>query len=415
MIRRTLVILSLVALASTTAFAAVDAVPTFSKDVLPILQTTCQDCHRPGGLNMGGMVAPMSLMTYQEVRPWAKSIARVVQSGEMPPWSAAKHQRGEFLDERYLEDTEVETLVAWARGGAALGDVADAPAPLDFASADGWHIGVPDLILKQPVEYCVADDVEDEYQYFKQTITAEQLPQDRWVKAVEFRPTGSFVHHIIARPVGGIAPGYQPKVYEPGRSVKLKAGTELTWQMHYHKEPGEGSRVCDTDTYVAIKFYEPGEIITHVMKGDGLGVRTIQIPPGDPNYAGTSEYTFEEDSYITAFNPHMHLRGKAAKAVAHFPDGREEVLLDVPDYDFDWQHSYRYREPVFAPKGTRVHLTLWWDNSADNPNNPDPSAGVTWGRPTTAEMGLGFMKFISAEPVHIVVGADEVPGATGGP
>ena len=403
-----------IAVVTPAAFGDVPGKPTFNKDVLPILQQNCQDCHRPEGLNMGGMVAPMSLTTYNEVRPWAKSIAQVVESGEMPPWSAAKHQRGKFIDERYLEDDEVRTILAWVRRGAPLGDAADVPAPIDFASNDGWHIGVPDLVLKQPVEHCVADSVEDEYQYFKQIITAEQLPEDRWIKAVEFRPSGRFVHHIIARPIGGIAPGYQLKIYEPGRSAKLRAGSEVTWQMHYHKEPGEGTEICDTETYVGIKFYEPGEVITHVLSGDGLGVRGFKIPPGDPNYSATSEHVFEADSYITGFNPHMHLRGKAAKIVGYFPDGEERVLLDVPEYDFDWQHSYRYREPVFAPKGTRVHLTLWWDNSADNPSNPDPTKTVTFGRPTTAEMGFGFMKFISAEPVHIVVGEQDGAAATGG-
>ena len=381
--------------------------PTFAKDVLPILQRSCQDCHRSEGLNLGGMVAPMSLVTYDEVRPWAKSMARLVKAREMPPWHAAKEQRGLFIDERYLADAEIDTIVAWVRSGAPRGDMADAPPPISYPKNDGWHIGEPDLVLKQAVEYCVADETEDEYKYFTQTITADQLPEDRWVKAVEFKPTGKFVHHIIARPIGGIAPGYQPKVYQPGQSVKLRAGSEVTWQMHYHKEPGPGTSVCDTETFVAIKFYQPGEVITHVMSGNSLTVKTIQIPPGEPNYAGTSEYTFEEDSYITGFNPHMHLRGKAAKVMGYFPDGSEKLLLDVPKYDFDWQHSYTYREPLFAPKGTRVHLTLWWDNSAENPSNPDPTASVTWGRPTSAEMGLGFMKFVSAEPVHIVVGEEE--------
>ena len=421
MIRRTLALLLFAALVALPGFAAeakatdADASPTFSADVLPILQQKCQDCHRPEGLNMGGMVAPMSLIDYAEVRPWAKSIAKVVQSREMPPWSADESHRGEFLAERYLEQAEIDTIVAWARTGAPLGDPAIAPAALDFESSGGWHIGEPDLVLHQPEAYCVEDETEDIYKYFKQTITADQLPADRWVKAVEFRPTGRFVHHIIARPIGGIAPGYQPKVYQPGQSVKLRAGSEVTWQMHYHKEPGEGTSVCDTDTQVAIKFYEPGEVITHVVEGDGLGVRGFAIPPGDPNYAGEAEYVFDKDAYITAFNPHMHLRGKAAKVVASFPDGEERVLLDVPEYDFDWQHTYEYREPVFAPAGTRVHLTLWWDNSEENPANPDPTKTVTFGQPTTAEMGFGFMKYISAEPVSIVVGQeDEVPAATGG-
>jgi hypothetical protein len=142
-------------------------------------------------------------------------------------------------------------------------------------------------------------------------------------------------------------------------------------------------------------------------------VRGFRIPPGDPNYSKGGHYVFERDAYITAFNPHMHLRGKAAKVIATLPDGTQRTLLDVPAYDFNWQHTYSYREPVFAPKGTQVDLTLWWDNSAQNPNNPDPTATVTFGQPTTAEMGFGFMKFVDAEPVHIVVGQDPPPAIAG--
>ena len=408
----------LLAFAAFPAAAASDtapASPTFTRDVLPILQKSCQDCHRPEGLNLGGMVAPMSLVTYGETRPWAKAIAQAVEAKEMPPWHASEAQRGMFVDERDLTDVEIATLVGWARSGAPEGAAAEAPPPVEFAANDGWHIGKPDLVLKQPVEHCVADETEDEYQYFKQVITEDLLPEDRWIKAVEFRPTGNFVHHIIARPIGGIAPGYQPRVFPEGHSVKLTRGTEITWQMHYHKEPGPGTRVCDTDTEVAIRFYQPGEVITRIVGGDGMAVRGLRIPPGEASYANQAEFTFEKDGYITGFNPHMHLRGKAAKFVATFPDGREQLLLDVPEYDFNWQHSYTYREPVFAPAGTRVHMTLWWDNSAGNPANPDPTATVTWGQPTTAEMGLGFMKFIDAEPVHVVVGEEGAEAsATGG-
>jgi mono/diheme cytochrome c family protein len=411
------IVLSLGIASGATAAASADtpASPTFTRDVLPILQKSCQDCHRPEGLNLGGMVAPMSLVTYDETRPWAKSIAQKVEAKEMPPWHASEAQRGLFVDERYLTDHEIATIVAWARTGAPRGEEADAPPPVDFAATDGWHIGKPDLVLTQPVAYCMADETEDEYQYFEQTIGADLLPRDRWIKAVEFRPTGKFVHHIIARPIGGIAPGYQPRVFPEGHSVKLVTGTKITWQMHYHKEPGPGTRVCDTSTAVAIRFYQPGEIITRLVDGDGMAVRGLRIPPGEASYASQAEFTFEKDGYITGFNPHMHLRGKAAKFMATFPDGREQLLLDVPEYDFNWQHTYTYRDPVFAPAGTRVHMTLWWDNSAGNPANPDPTAEVTWGQPTTAEMGLGFMKFIEAEPVHIVVAEDGAEAsATGG-
>ncbi len=420
--RRTLICLVATLLCVGPALAAakdaqVPEAPTFTKHVLPILQQNCQDCHRPAGLDMGGMVAPMSLLTYDEVRPWAKSIARAVQSREMPPWHAAREQWGLFEAERYLSDAEIATVTQWVQTGAPMGDPADAPEPIDFSSTGGWAIGEPDLIIDMPVKYVVKDEIEDEYATFRQVLTAEQLPEDRWIKAVQFKPTASFVHHIILRPIGGIAPGYAPRVFRDGYSQKLQAGSEIGWQMHYHKEAGEGTAVVDDSTQVGIVFYEPGEVITHVMQGDGLATRGFKIPAGDPDYSHTGEYVFEEDSLIVGFNPHMHLRGKAAKVVATYPDGREEVLLDVPKYDFNWQHDYSYREPVRVPAGTKTKLTLWWDNSPENPNNPDPTQDVVFGRPTTAEMGFGFMKFVSVEPANIVVGAEaptETPSA-GGP
>lgn len=392
-------------LAATKADVEVPARPTFTKDVLPILQENCQACHRPQGLNLGGMVAPMPLTTYQEVRPWAKAIARAVKSRIMPPWHAAPEQHGVFLGERTLTDHQIETIARWAATGAGRGNPEDAPPPVEFPADDtGWAIGEPDLVVSLPEPFLVEDDVEDQYVTIPVKLTEEMLPEDRWIKAVEFRPGSEAVHHIIARPLGGIAPGYQPRVYRDGISALLRKGTTVAFQMHYHKEPGPGTAVYD-QSEVAVTFYEPGEVIRYVVEGDPLGTFRFVIPPGEGNYSDdTASYTFEKDAQILSFNPHMHLRGKAAKYVAVFPDGREEVLLHVPEYDFNWQTTYRFEEPVAVPKGTRIDLTLWWDNSAENEDNPDPTAEVRWGRPTTAEMGFGWMSFIDAEPRSIVVG-----------
>ena len=230
--RKTLSLLAIFALFSTVAFAAaVDTTvpdkPTFNRDVLPIMQENCQGCHRPEGLDLGGMVAPMSLLTYKEVRPWVKAIARLVMSREMPPWSAAEWQHGLFEGERVLTETQIQTIARWASIGAPLGDAADAPAPINFGANDGWAIGKPDLILTMPVEYLVEDDIEDEYATFHTTLTDEQLPEDRWIKVVQFKPTGSFVHHIILRPIGGRAPGYAPRINAEGHGALLKKGTEI--------------------------------------------------------------------------------------------------------------------------------------------------------------------------------------------
>ena len=184
--------------------------------------------------------------------------------------------------------------------------------------------------------------------------------------------------------------------FEPGYGTVLRTGTKVVFNMHYHKEAGPGTAVLDQSS-AAIVFYEPGEVIEHVVKGNDLGMYQFAIPPNDPNYSFSSSYTFAEDAKIMSMTPHMHLRGKAALYTLTRPDGSKETLLDVPHYDFNWQHTYQFKEPVEAPAGSRVDLTLWWDNSADNPSNPNPNREVRFGQPTTDEMGFGFMNFISAK------------------
>jgi mono/diheme cytochrome c family protein len=388
-------------------------VPTFYEDVLPVLQESCQVCHTAQGLDLGGMVAPMAFTTYEGTRRYASRIAQAVESGYMPPWHAAEEHRGQFSNERLLEPEDAATLIAWARGGAPAGDPSDAPPPKRFTSSEtGWSIGKPDLVIKLPEPYLVHDDVEDQYVNIPVEITAEMLPEDRWVKAVEFRAGSSAVHHIIADPLGGIAPGVEPTVHPDGYATVLRAGTTVTFNMHYHKEPGPGTAVWDQSS-AAIIFYEPGEVIEHVVEGNPLGMFEFRIPPNEPNYSFKTQYTFEKDANIVWLTPHMHLRGKAALYEITRPGEATETLLHVPKYDFNWQHTYHFAEPVYAPAGSRVDLTLWWDNSADNPYNPDPSRVVGFGEPTTDEMGFGFMNFIEVEPRHYVVG-DPIPAEIAG-
>ena len=387
--------------AATTASADV---PTFYSDVLPVLQDNCQVCHTPQGLDLGGMVAPMAFTTYEGTRRYASRIAQAVESGYMPPWHAAEEHRGEFSNERVLASDDARTLITWARGGAPAGDPSDAPPAKRFASSEtGWSIGQPDLVIELPEPYLVHDSIEDQYVNFEVEITPEQLPEDRWVKAVEFRAGSSAVHHIIADPLGGIAPGVEPTVHPDGYATVLRAGTTVTFNMHYHKEPGEGTAVWDRSS-AAIIFYEPGEVIEHVVEGNPLGMFRFRIPPQDPAYSFKTEYTFEKDAKIVWLTPHMHLRGKSALYEITRPGEERETLLHVPKYDFNWQHTYHFAEPVHVPAGTRVDLTLTWDNSAANPHNPDPSREVGYGEPTTDEMGFGFMNFIEVRPRHYVVG-----------
>ena len=338
----------------------------------------------------------MSFTSYEETRPWAKSIARQVEARTMPPWHASPEHAGVFENERTLTDAEIDTLVRWAKGGAKAGDASQAPPPVEFPSSDGWLIGTPDLIVAMPDRYFVEDDVNDQYITFQTKITEEMLPEPRWVKAVEFRPGSSVVHHIIAPPLGGIAPGNDPTIYKDGYGTLLKPGVTVRWQMHYHKEPGPGTGVFD-QSQVAIRFYPEGYEPKHVIQSAPMGNLWFEIPAGDPNYSSRVAYTFERDSKIVGFLPHAHLRGKAARFIAFYPDGTQETLLDVPRYDFNWQTTYRYRQEKEVPAGTRVELTMWWDNSADNPHNPDPSETVVFGEPTTAEMMFGFMAFTDME------------------
>lgn len=398
---------------------APSARPTFYADVLPILQNNCQDCHRPAGLNLGGMIAPMSLMDYSEVRPWAKSIASAVESRQMPPWHAAENFHGTFANERTLSDAQIDTLVRWASTGAAQGDPAQAPDPKVWTSGE-WAIGEPDLILTLDEPFFVEDDVEDLNIDLTTQITAEQLPEDKFITAIEFKPGSDVVHHIIGmtippktgdaqgiQMIGGIAPGTAPTQYPDGYGVKLHAGSTFIFQMHYHKEPGPGTGKHDRSS-IAFKFADkPVQRLYIEAIGD---TRRLYVPAGDPAYRITSERKFGRDVKVLAMLPHMHLRGDYSKYHLVMPDGKAEDLLEVPKYDFNWQTSYQLKEPKIIPAGSVVQVTMGYDNSANNPANPDPTVDVAWGSPTTDEMNLGWMTWAYVEPTA----NDPVPRAIGG-
>lgn len=390
-------------MAANSANADKDAAPTFYEDVLPVLQANCQACHRPGGANLGGMVAPMSFTSYEDTRPWARSMARQVEAGSMPPWHASEDQSGTFVNERILADAERQTILDWVKAGAPPGDPAEAPEPIDWPEVEGgWQIGEPDLIIAMGDPYFVEDEVEDIYVDFVTPITEEMLPEPRWVKSIEFRPGSKVVHHIVAPPLGGIAPGNQPSVYPDGFATKLSPGEEVRWSMHYHKEPGPDTGVWD-QSKVAIRFYPEGYEPEHRVLVDPLARFDFVIPPNESDVTYSTTTTFERDSMLLSILPHMHLRGKSARYVAHYPDGTQEELLHVPRYDFNWQTSYDYPadDMKLLPAGTEVEFIATWDNSADNPYNPDPDKTVEFGQPTTAEMMFGFLTYADAEPGYV--------------
>jgi len=238
------------------------------------------------------------------------------------------------------------------------------------------------------------DDVEDEYVYLETTMTSDILPEDRFMKAIEFRPGSSAVHHIITIPLGGIAPGNEATICPEGVGAPLTKGQNLVWQMHYHKEPGPGTGVWD-HSMVAINFYKDPADVKYRLQGNELGFYDFIIPAGAADYTVQQTYTFKYTSRIISYMPHFHLRGKSAKYEALYPDGTSEVLLEVPRYDFNWQTAYTYKQYKTIPKGTILTFTTTWDNSADNPYNPDPTVDVHYGDPTTDEMSVGYISFIN--------------------
>ncbi len=404
MLKRSLflaLILALVALAPIAASnnnnADVDQA-TWSGEVASILYDNCVTCHRPD------QVAPMSLLSYAEARPWAKSIRKTVTERSMPPWFADP-AHGEFLEDPRLSDEDIETITRWVEAGAPAGDLAKAPPVPTFEST--WRMGEPDLIVTMaPFE--VTDEMEDHYEWVKVDNT---LDEDRWIQAVEIRP--SFMagaHHNLTylAPgdatlesiqgagrmdmdyIGGWAPGVVPMVYREGFGKLLPANSSIFFQMHYHKDPGPGTGGID-QTSVGFKFYD-GDVenkLTTMWVVDPV----LNIPPGEENYLSASEFTFEHDALLFNFTPHMHLRGKSMKFTAVYPDGKEEVLLDVPNYDFNWQLTYTPPEPLELEAGTTVKVLAAFDNSANNVANPDPTITVTWGEKTTDEMMIGFMDY----------------------
>jgi len=358
--------------AATQAAAATQAPTEFYRDVLPILQENCQACHRINGANMGGMIAPMSLVTYEDTRRWSTKMAERVSTRSMPPWYASEIHNGQFRNERTLTDNQISTLVRWAESGAASGDPKDAPPPVKFPDSE-WSFGEPDLVVPIPEPYFVEDDVKDLYVTLVGRITEEMLPEPRWIRATQVRPNEA-VHHVVSN-LAGQTPGMGAKVFREGFGQLVSPGDIVGWQLHYNKEAGPGTGLWDETTSINLQFHPVGYEPTCQTGADAMGNYTFRIPAGDPNYAAKSEFTFPTDAYIISYFPHM--RGKEMKIVAYYPDGSEEIVLHVPKYDFNWQTVYEYEEFKFVPAGTRLETTGWFDNSAANPHNPDPTVDVT--------------------------------------
>jgi hypothetical protein len=438
--------------------AAAGAAPTFNKDIAPIFYANCTSCHRRGE------IAPMSLMTYKDARPWAKAIATKVADGTMPPWHADPSY-GKFMNERRLTDAQKTAIARWVSAGAPEGAASDLPAPPAYN--DGWNIADPDVVLSMQEDYPIPATGDVPYQYFE---VPANFDEDRFIQAWEIKPGDrAAVHHIIvstrppadvaaaqakqqqqmvlnrlfgAKPaaapanaaprplplfsfaccieipagqtggrplppeqrkaagpldrprpagtgpsVGGYVPGNSLRRFPAGTAMRLPKGYSLVFQMHYTTY---GKPTTDRSK-VALKFATTTPSI--VLNSATLINGSLAIPPGVPLHQVDAEVTINREIMLYSLVPHTHVRGKKWHYEAIYPDGRKEVILSVPKYDFNWQHEYVFDKPLTIPAGTRIHATAWYDNSTANKSNPDPAKTVLWGDQTWEEMMYTSMTF----------------------
>ncbi|MFZ5830976.1 MAG: redoxin family protein [Planctomycetota bacterium] len=388
---------------------------TYHNRISRIVQNNCMECHREGGL------APFSLEKHEDVKDYAEMIRYVVEQQIMPPWFAAPHEPADeekaalrWANDRSLSPSDRADLLAWIKAGAPEGDPRDAPLPRSFP--EDWMIGEPDLVVQIPEPIAVKATGRMPYQYVR---VQTSFPEDRWVQAVEVQPTSrAVVHHVLVFVqegrnrdeeidertgfFAGYVPGNSHQRYPEGFAKKLPAGAALVFQLHYTPN---GTATTDQTRLGLVLAKEPPR---HIVRNVGIANRRISIPPGASNHAERAVLPVPADVVLLAFMPHMHLRGKAFRYDLVLPHGDRQRLLDVPRYDFNWQLSYRLAEPLAVPRGSRIEVTGWFDNSAGNPANPDPSQTVRWGPQTEDEMLLGYVEFYvpSETPVAAELGAN---------
>jgi peroxiredoxin len=367
---------------------------TYSKQVARIMQARCQECHRPGE------IAPFSLLTYEDAEKRTSRIREAVLEERMPPWHADPRY-GHFANDRRMSREERDLLLAWIDAGAPKGDEKDLPAPRKFV--EGWKIGQPEKVFSMAEEFKVPATGVLDYQRF---VVDPGFKEDVWVQSAECRPGNrKVVHHILvyilapgrrepydpdgtAATLVGWAPGDMPVIYPLGMGRKIPAGSRLLFEVHY--TPDGTERTDRSSVGIIFAKKTPEESVDMNILANML----FRIPPRAADYRGHMTFTFPHDGVVLGFMPHMHLRGTSARYELTYPDGRTEILLSVPDYDFGWQSGYRFEKPLHVPKGSKLTWIGHWDNSPDNPRNPDPSKTVFWGLQTWDEMQNGWMEVV---------------------
>lgn len=390
--------------------AAMPASPTFTRDVAPILYKNCVQCHRPGE------IAPMSLLTYEDVRPWARAIRKATSDGVMPPWHAdAPH--GTFENERRLSDSDKDIIARWVQAGAPHGDARDLTAPPAFT--EGWRIGTPDAVFEMLEDYPVPASGTVEYEYF---YIPTNFTEAKWLQALEVRPGNrQVVHHVIVtyeapadgpraaaalkfdserqklppskhglrpprkavnpkRMIGAYAPGTDPQFFRPGTALRLAPGGVIELQMHYTTN---GKSATDRTKIGMVFAKEPP---AQELRASAFMNTQFTIPAGAREHKVDAHVEMRQDVMLWGMIPHTHLRGIRWEYTIALPDGTTKPLLSVPTYDFNWQTYYMFKEPVALPKGAKILSSAWYDNSDRNPSNPDSTSEVKWGDQTWEEM-----------------------------
>lgn len=365
---------------------------TWSGQVADIVQRRCQNCHRPGEL------APFSLLSYDDAAAWQAMIAEVVSQGRMPPWHADPAV-GHFSNDPRLTDAERSTLLAWVEQGAPRGDAALEPPPRSFTP--GWKIGAPDqVVYMSPKPLAIPAEGAVAYQWLR---VDPGFTEDKWIRAAEARPgSPAVVHHVTVyheppgvvgdlrlndriNLLGGYNPGGDPWTLPPGAAMRIPAGSQIVFEMHYTPN----GLAQEDRSYIGLVFADPREVTQEVVCVMPANT-SFAIPPGKAAHPVTAEFTFPCDVDLLLLRPHMHLRGRSFQYDAILPDHTRRPLLRVPKYEFNWQHSYVLDEPVRLPAGTRLLCAATFDNSPENLSNPDPSATVRWGDQSWEEMMIGI-------------------------